>query len=100
MKVEAKVDTLVDGVTNLNHYVIFHVGTDAFLQNMSFSGLNWQSVSDHLSVLPLKLDMEKFLQNGSQTIDLKTEHTTHSAAGQEALSLKVIQNFKDAISTY
>lgn len=100
MKVEAKVDTLVDGVTNLNHYVIFHVGTDAFLQNMSFSGLNWQSVSDHLSVLPLKLDMEKFLQNGSQTIDLKTEHTTHSTAGQEALSLKVIQNFKDAISTY
>jgi hypothetical protein len=87
-------------VNNLDHFVIFHVGTDAFIQTMSFSTLNWQTVSDHLSVLPLKLDMEKFLQNGAQTIDLKTEHTSHSAAGQESLSLKVIQNFKDAISTY
>jgi hypothetical protein len=100
IKVEAKVDTIVDGVDNLNHFVIFHVGTDAFIQNMSFSSLNWQTVSEHLSVLPLKLDMAKFLQNGAQTIDLKTEHTSHSAAGQGTLSLKVIQNFKDAISTY
>jgi hypothetical protein len=100
IKVEAKVDTIVDGVNNLDHFVIFHVGTDSFIQTMSFSALNWQTESDHLSVLPLKLDMEKFLQNGAQTIDLKTEHTSHSAAGQESLSLKVIQNFKDAISTY
>lgn len=100
MKVEAKVDTLVDGVNNLDHFVIFHIGTDAFIQTMNFSSVNWQTVSDHLSVLPLKLDMAKFLQNGAQTIDLKTEHTSHSAAGQETLSLKVIQNFKDAISTY
>lgn len=100
IKVEAKVDTIIDGVNNLDHFVVLHVGTDAFIQNLSFSSLNWQTVTDHLAVLPLKLDMEKFLQNGAQTIDLKTEHTTHSAAGQEALSIKVIQNFKDAISTY
>lgn len=100
MKVEAKVDTLVDGVNNLDHFVIFHIGTDAFIQTMNFSSVNWQTVTDHLSVLHLKLDMAKFLQNGAQTIDLKNEHTSHSAAGQETLSLKVIQNFKDAISTY
>ena len=100
IKVEAKVDTIVDGSDNLNHFVIFHVGTDAFVQNMNFNSLNWQTVSEHLHLLPLKLDMAKFLQNGAQTIDLKTEYTSHSAAGQETLSLKVIQNFKDAISTY
>lgn len=100
VKVEAKVDTLIDGVNNLDHYVVLHVGTDAFIQNLNFTGLNWQTVSGHLAVLPLKLDLERFLQNGAQTIDLKTEHTTHSSAGQEVLSLKVIQNFKDAISTY
>jgi hypothetical protein len=100
IKVEAKVDTIVDGVDNLNHFVIFHVGADALIQNMNFSSVNWQTVSEHLSVLPLKLDLAKFLQNGAQTIDLKTEYTSHTAAGQETLSLKVIQNFKDAISTY
>lgn len=100
IKVEAKVDTIIDGVNNLDHFVVLHVGTDAFIQNLNFSSLNWQTITNHLAVLPLKLDMEKFLQNGAQTIDFKTEHTTHSAAGQEALSMKVIQNFKDAISTY
>lgn len=100
MKVEAKVDTLNDGTDNFNHFVVFHIGADAFIQSMTFSNLLWSKVADHVFQLPLKLDMQRFLQNGTQTIDLKTEHTSHSAAGEEGLSLKVIQNFKDAISLY
>jgi hypothetical protein len=44
--------------------------------------------------------MQKFLQNGAQTIDVKTEHSSHSLAGEEALSLKVIQNLRDALSPF
>jgi archaellin len=100
MKVEAKVDTIPDGTINMDHYVTFHIGADPMLQNLSFTGLNWVSNGNNTYTLPLKLDMQKFLQNGIQTIDLKTEYTSHSLAGQESLSLKVIQNFASSISPY
>lgn len=98
LKVEAKVDTIPDAVQNFNHYVVFHVGADNLLQTINFSGLSWIQKSAALYELPLKLDMQKFLQNGSQIIDVKTEHSSHSLAGEEALSLKVIQNLRDALT--
>ncbi len=98
LKVEAKVDTLNDGVDNFNHYVVFHVGGDNLLQSVELSGYNWSQVSQGVFQLPLKLDMQKFLQNGAQTIDVKSEHSSHSMVGEEELSSKVIQNLKDALS--
>lgn len=100
IKVEAKVDTLPDAIENFDHFVVFHVGADAWLQSFSFSNVTWNPIGNNTFHLPLKLDLAKFLQNGSQTIDVKTEFSSHSMAGQEALSLKVIQNFKDAIDIY
>ncbi len=100
IKVEAKVDTLDDGVDNFNHFVVFHIGGDEMIQHLNFPAITWTKIADHLYHLPLKLDMQYFLENNSHPIDLKIEHTSHSAVGQEALSLKVIQNFRDAISLY
>lgn len=101
LKIEAKVDTIpADGIDQFNHFVVFHIGTDLFRQSLSFSNLNWVATSAHLYTLPLKVDMQQFLQNGATSINLKTEYTSHSSAGQEALSLKVIQQFKNAISPY
>lgn len=99
-KIEAKVDTIPDAIENFDHFVVFHVGGDNIIQTITFSSLNWQAQSATVHQSKWKLDLEKFLQNGPQTIDLKTEFSSHSAAGQEALTLKVIQNFKDAISLY
>ena len=93
-------DTIADAIENFDHFVIFHIGTDAFIQPISLPSITWTASGTGLYTLPLKLDMQKFLQNGLQTIDLKTEYSSHSSAGQESLSLKVIQNFKDAISFY
>lgn len=98
MKVEAKVDTIPDGIPLFDHYVVFHVGKDEFLQTLAFENINWATVNDNLSRFSLKLDMEKFLQNGGQNIDLKTEFTCHTAPGQEALAEKIIQNFKASLS--
>jgi hypothetical protein len=100
MKVEARVDTIPDGNALFDHNVIFHIGRDVNLQSLSLSSLNWQKETDLISTLPLKLDMVEFLDNGTQSIDLTTEFTSHSSGGQEVLSLKVIENFRDAISTY
>lgn len=100
MKVEAKVDTIPDGIPLFDHLVVFHIGKDVNLQSLSFSGINWQQTAALKYHLPLKFDLSTFLQNGGQTIDLKTEFTSHTAPGQEALSLKVIENFKAAISQF
>ena len=99
MKVEAKVDTIADGNALFDHNVVFHIGTDPFLQTLDFTNLNWQD-QGNVHVLPLKLDMKTFLQNGPSIIDLKNEYTSHSAAGQEVLSMKVIVNFRDALTLY
>lgn len=98
LKVEAKVDTVPDAVSNFNHFVVFHVGGDEVLQTINFTGLSWLTKGTAKYELPLKLDLYNFLQNGTQFIDVKTEHSSHSLAGEEAISLKVIQNLKDALT--
>lgn len=97
VKVEAKVDTIPDGIPLFDHNVVLHVGLDENLQSLNLTDLTWVSVAPDRSQISLKLDMARFLQNNGQTIDLKTEYSSHSAPGQEALSLKVIENFKAAI---
>jgi hypothetical protein len=97
VKIEAKVDTLIDGIQNFNHFVVFHVGADDLLQQFNLSDIKWVQTSHYLHTLPLKLDMQRFLQNGSQTIDLKYEHSSHSLSNESTLSLKVIQNLRDAL---
>lgn len=100
VKIEAKVDTIIDGVEAFNHIAVFHVGGDNYLREMSFNTLNWQSLSPNLKQFKLKFDAQQFLKNGTQSIDLKNEYSTHSSAGQEALTLKVMEQFKSAISVY
>lgn len=97
MKVEAKVDTIQDGNPNFDHLVVFHIGMDENLQTLNLNNLNWLDVGG-VQQAALKLDMEKFLQNGASTIDLKTEYTSHTVPGQEVISTKVITNFAASIS--
>lgn len=94
--IEGKVDTISDGNLSLNHNFSFHIGTDSYINDFSFTNLSWQNPSANEYVLPFKLDLLSFLQNPTQPIDLKTNFLTHSGAGQEALSMIVLQNFKQA----
>lgn len=98
VQIEARADTINDGIKNFNHTIVFHVGTDQFLQNVNYSNLNWQSIGNYTYQLAFKLDMKDVFENSTQPINIKTEFMTHSTAGQEALSLKVIQNFKYALN--
>jgi hypothetical protein len=100
VKVEAKVDTLDDGIDQFNHFVIFHVGSDAIRQSFSWNNLTWQHLGDEQYNLNLKLDLQQFVHHPTQPLDLKTEHTSHNMAGQEVISLKIIQNFLAAISPF
>lgn len=98
VKIEAKADIVVDGTIDLVQNVVFHAGLDVNLQTLSFTNITWNKVGNE-ETFRLKLDMSKFL-NGTQTIDIATENSTHSMTGQEALTLKVMENFKAALEPY
>lgn len=98
-KVEAKVDTIVDGITNCNHNLVYHVGTDPYFTSKTISNLSWSAVSSNLSEAWLKIDMKNFFENSGNEIDVKTEFTTHSMASQNALTEKVRQNFATSLSS-
>lgn len=98
LKIEARVDTIQDGMPQFDHNVVYHIGLDENLQTIEFENLNWEQV-DLLSIARLKVDLSEFL-NSPEIIDVKTESSSHSSAGQEALTTKVISNFSQAISPY
>lgn len=97
VKIEGKVDTIQDATNLFDHSIVFHCGLDANMQTVQFDNLNWTYIGADSYRLLLDLDMGTFLQGSSQNIDLKTEFTSHSAPGQEAITLKVMQNFKEAL---
>jgi hypothetical protein len=100
MNIEGKVDTLIDATTNPDLSFSFHVGTDSYLQNLQFYNINWADIGNNTRQFKLKLDLLAFLGQGASSINLSSEYLTHTAAGQEALTQKVISNFKNAISPY
>jgi len=97
--IEGKVDTLVDGVNNLNHSFSFHIGTDAFARQLNFSNLIWTSSGSNTHLAQWKLNMYKFLHE-LNPVDLKTEFLTHTAAGQQSLTEKITSNFTQSISPF
>jgi len=97
VKVEAKVDTIQDANDLFDHYVVFHAGLNENLKTVSFSNLNWSAIGSNRHQLSMELNMSEFLQSSLHTIDVQTEYTTHSAPGQEVLTSKVMDNFKEAL---
>lgn len=100
VKIEGKADTINDAIDLFDHNIVFHTGLDVNLQSLDFSNLIWQDQGSGVYELQMKLDMATFLQGSSQSIDVQTEYSTHSAVGQEVLTLKVMQNFKEALTLY
>jgi hypothetical protein len=100
MNLEGKVDTIPDGVVNTDLSFSFHIGTDPYLQYLQFNNVNWQDIGNNTKQFKLKLDLLAFLGSGTTAIHLNNEYLTHTAVGQEALTQKVITNFKNAISPF
>lgn len=96
MKIEAKVDTIDDGNDLFDHNVLFHVGNDENRTFFQFPSVNWKLENAKL-LAAVKWDLAMFLQ-GASSIDLKTEYSSHSAPGEEALSLKVVQQTAASLS--
>ena len=96
LKIEAKVDTIPDATSLFNHNVVYHIGMDVNMQTLSFPSVNWIP-NGIQSFIPMHVDMKAFLET-PEVIDLKDEPSSHSAPGEDVLTLKVITNFKNAIT--
>ncbi|WP_294674646.1 MbnP family protein [uncultured Fluviicola sp.] len=98
-KVEAKVDTIIDGITSCDHNLVYHVGTDSYFTNKTISNLTWAALSSTVNEAWLKIDLKNFFENSAAPIDVKTEFTTHSMMPQQsAITEKARQNFSASIS--
>lgn len=97
-KIEAKVDTIVDGITNCDHNLVYHVGTDGYYTSKTITNLTWSAVSSTVNRAWLKIDLKNFFENSGSAIDVKTEFSTHSMASQSVLTEKARQNFAASIS--
>jgi len=98
VKIEGVVDTIPDANEVFDESIVFHAGNNVNLQTVSFSNLNWTSIGTNRHQLSMELDMSEFLQSALHTIDLQTENSTHSQVGKEALTTKVMENFKEALT--
>lgn len=99
VKIEGRVDTIPDSQLLFDRSIVFHCGGDAYLQSLDFTGLIWTPTGETLvEQTTWQLDMATFLQGSAQNIDLKTEFTSHSSPGQEAITLKVLENFNEALT--
>jgi hypothetical protein len=97
IKIDGKADTIPDGITNMNHFFSYHVGKDENRIPLSFSQISWKSSGENKKIATIKIDMAQFFQ-GPNNLDVRSESKTHSEAGKEALSLKIIQNFASSLS--
>ncbi len=99
VKVEAKMDTIPNATELFDHTIVYHVGLDANLMQVNFTNATWNAIGNNTHALDLKLDMEAFFA-GPTPIDYMTEYTSHAAAGQEIITAKVMNNFKNALTLY
>lgn len=98
INIEGKADTLIDGVDQLDLSFSYHVGTDAFLQNLNFQNIVWQSTGGNQHSFLLNLDLYQFFFNPTQPISINTEYFTHSGAGYQVLTQKAASNFLMALT--
>ena len=96
--IEGKIDTTGTPGAELNASFLYHPGLDLLLQDINLSNITWSKVDDHLYETDWYLDAEKIF-NGTHTVDIKNERTSHTNPGQEPLSEKIIVNLKNAIRT-
>lgn len=98
VQIEAKADTLNDGIANFNHNVVLHVGLDEYLRNLNYTYLNWKSVGSNSYHLPFKLDMKLFFENQSSPINIRTLYQIFSATKNDPDCILVMQNFRNALN--
>lgn len=96
-KIEGMMDTIPDGNPLFDHGVSYHIGMDANLRSTVFNNINWTPISTYTSVCYFNLDIEKVFITGTTQIDMRSDHSIHSAVGEEVITGNLADNFLDAL---
>ena len=59
--------------------------------------INYENTTENTYNALFKIKMEEFFDNGANSIDVRTENSSHSLDSQAQLSAKAISNFTNAI---
>lgn len=97
LKIEAKADTISDGIELYDHFITYHIGTDIAISPLNFTQLNWSPLQNQMSIAKFKCDLKSVFDNSMQPINIRIENTTHSGAGESVLTEKVRANFSSSI---
>lgn len=97
IQVEGKADTTAAQTGVFDQNFVYHVGKDLNLKLATVNNINFQNISKNNYQAEFKLKMEEFFDNGQNSIDVKTENSSHTLDSQAQLSAKAITNFTNAI---
>lgn len=98
VKIEAKADTIPDGIDNFDHSITWHSGTDLNLSAVAFPAVSWSIAGSNLALARLKLDLKNLVENPGNSLNIKTEFMTHSGSTDMPIAQKVMQNFCASLS--
>ncbi len=98
LKIEAKADTIPNGIDLFDHFITYHIGTDAAISALNFAQIDWSPLQNKLSKANFKCDLKAVLDNTIHPINIRNENTTHSGAGEAVLTEKVRANFSSSIT--
>lgn len=95
---EAQMDTT--GGNALDHDLIFHTGTDDLYRGGIVRSVMIEAVEGEDSEIVLEIDWDKLFYDGPESIDINSEHTTHTTDTPEDrdLAIRFTENFVDAIT--
>lgn len=96
VKIEGMCDTLQNGIEEFNHPLSYHVGKVVNLKTIQFDNITWNQIGNNYT-MNVNLDLKTFftLDGG---FNLKVDNTCHTANGQEVLSAKIMNNFKESLT--
>src|SRR5690554_1650480 len=94
---EGKADTTAAQSGSLASFS-FHIGNDDMTRDFSLTDIQWNKLNSHLYETNIYLDLSKVFDNGANSIDIKTERTSHTGPTEIPLSEKFIDNFMHALS--
>lgn len=97
IQVEGKADTTSSQLGVFDHTFVYHVGKDLNLRSAVVENINFENINENTYKAFFRLKMEEFFDNGANSIDVRTENSSHSLDSQAQLSSKAISNFANAI---
>lgn len=97
VQVEGKADTTAAQTGVFDQNFVYHVGKDLNLRLATVENINYENTTENTYNALFKIKMEEFFDNGANSIDVRTENSSHSLDSQAQLSAKAISNFANAI---